>query len=205
MGDNPPKLNFKGLYLTMMIFRTITITGMVCIFLTLTACGGEKTGSNAAATNNSPNGSSQSSGVDAAKTLLGKFLVSGADHAALSKKLRPTKADYESVFTTEVAAKVQASYDPAWDEGKMVIKPNAGQTELLIWSATSAQLKTWTGPASEQFPGGYKDAAKHLKDKLTVYRFKFVKSGGTLGMAYDGLIHVNGQWRIFPKPYRALR
>jgi hypothetical protein len=39
---------------------------------------------------------------------------------------------------------------------------------------------------------------------LKIYRFKFVEPGKDLGMAFDGLIYVNGHWRIFPKPWRAL-
>ena len=33
-------------------------------------------------------------------------------------------------------------------------------------------------------------------------RFKFVKPGQTFGMAFDGLVYINGKWCIFPKPYR---
>ena len=38
---------------------------------------------------------------------------------------------------------------------------------------------------------------------MTLFRFKFVKAGETIGMAFDGLAFVNGHWRIFPKPWRA--
>jgi len=47
--------------------------------------------------------------------------------------------------------------------------------------------------------------AAHLKPGLRIYAFKFVEPGQSLGMAYDGLVRVNGQWRIMPKPWRALR
>lgn len=32
-----------------------------------------------------------------------------------------------------------------------------------------------------------------------------LEPGQTLGMAFDGLVHVNGHWRLFPKPWKALR
>lgn len=138
---------------------------------------------------------------EGAKALLADFVKPGADHAALSKNLRPTKADYDAVFEPELAAKADAVYGPAWDGGAMVIAPKAGQTEVKVFSATSDELKSWTGAAAE-FPGGYKDVAAQLKPGVKVYRFKFVEPGQDLGMAYDGLVNVNGHWRIFPKPWR---
>ena len=39
---------------------------------------------------------------------------------------------------------------------------------------------------------------------MTWWRWKFTKPGEDLGMAYDGLVFVNGHWAWFPKPYRAI-
>ena len=138
-----------------------------------------------------------------ATSLLKEFLKPGADHAALSKQLRPTTADYAAVFEADSSAKIAAVYDPAWEGGQMVVAPKSGQTEVKVFSATSDEMKSWTGTAAE-FPGGWKDAAPKLKPGLKIYRFKFVEPGKDLGMAFDGLIYVNGNWRIFPKPWRAL-
>jgi hypothetical protein len=138
-----------------------------------------------------------------ATSLLKEFLKPGADHAALSKQLRPTTADYAAVFEADSGAKVAAIYDPAWEGGQMVVAPKPGQTEVKVFSATSDEMKSWSGNAAE-FPGGWKDAAAKLKPGLKIYRFKFVEPGKDLGMAFDGLIYVNGNWRIFPKPWRAL-
>jgi hypothetical protein len=138
-----------------------------------------------------------------ATSLLKEFLKPGADHAALSKQLRPTSADYAAVFDAESSAKVAAVYDPAWEGGQMVVAPKAGQTEVKVFSATSDEMKSWSGSAAE-FAGGWKDVAAKLKPGLKIYRFKFVEPGKDLGMAFDGLIYVNGHWRIFPKPWRAL-
>ena len=41
-----------------------------------------------------------------------------------------------------------------------------------------------------------------LKPGVVLYRWKFVKPGSTIGMAYDGLAHVNGHWVFIPKPWR---
>lgn len=143
-------------------------------------------------------------GTDAgAMSLLQEFVKPGADHAALSKQLRPTAADYAAVFEADVSGKVAAVYDPAWEAGQMVVAPKAGQTEVKVFSATSEEMKSWSGNAAE-FPGGWKDVAAKLKPGLKIYRFKFVEPGKDLGMAFDGLIYVNGNWRICPKPWRAL-
>lgn len=136
-------------------------------------------------------------------SLLKEFLKPGADHAALSKQLRPTTADYASVFEPEVAAKAEALYGPAWDAGQLVVAPKPGQSELKLFSTTSDEMKSWTGSAAE-FPGGWKQVAPKLKPGLKIYRFKFVEPGKDLGMAFDGLIYVNGNWRVFPKPWRAI-
>jgi hypothetical protein len=140
-----------------------------------------------------------------AQALLQEFVRPGADHAALSRRLRPAPADYAVVFTAELAGKLQATYDPVWDKGLLVIRGKPDQSAVLAWGASSAELKSWTGAAAEHFPGGWKEVAPHLKPGLRIYSFKFVEPGQTLGMAFDGLVRVNGQWRIFPKPWRALR
>ena len=138
-----------------------------------------------------------------ATRLVSEFVKPGADVAALSKKLRPTSADYTAVFEGDLAAKLEALYGPAWDGGQLVIAPKPGQTEVKIFSTTSDELKSGTGSAAE-FAGGWKQVAPKMKSGLTVYRFKFIEPGKDLGMAFDGLIYVNGNWRIFPKPWRAM-
>jgi hypothetical protein len=100
-----------------------------------------------------------------ATSLLKGFLKPGADHAALSKQLRPTSVDYAAVFDAESSAKVAAVYDPAWEGGQMVVAPKAGQTEVKVFSATSDEMKSWSGNAAE-FAGGRKDVAPKLKPSL---------------------------------------
>ena len=135
-----------------------------------------------------------------ARALLMKFLAPNADRAALTKPLRPTKADYAALFDAPTAAKLQPQYDEHWDKEQMVIEPKAGQTELKLSSATSEDLQAGKG----DFPGGWKKVAPHLTPHQTWYRFKFVKPGEDLGMAFDGLTFVNGHWVITPKPWHGL-
>lgn len=137
-----------------------------------------------------------------ALTFLQGFL-DPAKRAALATALKPERADYDAVFTPDVAEKVAAAYVSAWSGGDPGIGPKAGQTEVLVWKATTEELRAATGDAAE-FPGGYKTAAAKLQPGVVFHRFKFVKPGETTGMAYDGLVFVHGHWRMFPKPWRAL-
>lgn len=139
-----------------------------------------------------------------ATSLLKEFVKPGADHAALSKPLRPTAADYSAVFEPDAAVKVAAMYDPIWDSGKLIIAPNPGQTEVKVSSGTTDELKSWTGAAATEFPGGWKQIGPKMKPGFKIYRFKFLEPGKTAGVTYDGLIYVNGNWRIFPKAWRAM-
>lgn len=142
--------------------------------------------------------------MDGAKALLQAFLKPGADHAGMSKALRPTAADYKALYNDAFAAKLEAQYSPAWDANALVLKPKDGQTDLLLFSATTDDFKAGNEKAGK-FPDGYKKVTGELKPGQTLYRFKFVKPGETAGMAFDGLAHVNGHWVIVPKPWRAMR
>jgi hypothetical protein len=172
--------------------------------------GSPAASSPAAPASNSAGGNSSASSMgthpgtdEGAKALLNEFVQPGADHAALTKNLRPTKADLEAIFTADLAGKADAVYGPAWDSGQLVVAPKPGQTEVKIASATSEEIKKGTGAAAD-LPGGWKQVADKLKPGLRLYQFKFVEPGKDSGMAYDGLVHVNGNWRIAPKPWRAL-
>lgn len=80
-----------------------------------------------------------------ARTHLQKFLAPGADYTALTKPLRPTKKDYEDRFDAETAPKVQAMYDAEWDNDPPAIQPKPEQTDLLLYSPTTEELKAGVG------------------------------------------------------------
>ncbi len=140
---------------------------------------------------------------EGAKALLQGFLAAGADRAAMTRSLRPAAEDYEAIFTADVLTDVKAKYEEQWGKEEYVVEAREGQTELQLWKATTEQLRDGSGDAN-QFPGGYKKIADKLKPGLTFYRFKFVQPGDKHGMAYDGLVFVNGHWVMVSKPYRAL-
>ncbi len=143
-------------------------------------------------------------GIPEARRLLGQFLDEGDHHASMTKKLRPTEADYRAYFTADSWQMAMQAYDQLWDQMPFAIKPNPGQTKLLLWKATTEELKNRTGDA-EQFPGGYFNVIHRIKPGHTIFRWKFVKPGKTIGMAFDGLVYINGAWKVFPKPWRALK
>jgi hypothetical protein len=140
---------------------------------------------------------------EGAHALLKQFIAPNADHAALTRSLRPTSADYKALFDEKLAEKVEAAQAKDWDSGQAVIKPKDNQTEIKVWGATGAELAQGTGNAKE-FPAEYKKVAKHLAADVTFFRFKFVEAGKETGTAYDGLVFVNGHWVIAPKPWKAL-
>jgi hypothetical protein len=149
-------------------------------------------------------GSSKYPGTEeGAKALLTALMNAGPNAAKLSLELKPTSADYEAIFTTkEMAQKAETEYGKLWGMiDKDPIRPKEGQTELKLFKATTEELRSRSGGASE-FPGGYGRASQQLKPGLTIYRWKFVKPGESLGMAFDGLVFVNGHWVIVPKPWR---
>lgn len=129
--------------------------------------------------------------------------IRSGDAQAMTRALKPTTADYKAVFVDEVAGKAETAYEKLWSDPKAVIGADPANTELKLWKATTDELKAGSGDAGE-FPGGYGRVADKFKPGLTVYRWKYVKPGESLGMAYDGLIHVNGHWAWFPKPWRAI-
>ena len=138
-----------------------------------------------------------------AKQLASEFVKPGADTVALSKQLRPTSADYKSLFDPTTAAKIDAVYSKEWDAGSFVVKPGQGQTDVKIASATVADFKA-SSPKTKDFPGGYKKIASHLIGTSTIYRLQFVEPGKDAGNSYDGLTYVNGHWALIPKPWRGL-
>lgn len=143
-------------------------------------------------------------GSDAgAKALLSSFLNASTDKKALTKALRPDSADYAAVFVGDASAKAEQEYAGLWG-GDDMISGKEGQTELLLSSATTDDFKAWNDKA-DTFPGGYKKIVDKLKPGLVLYRWKFVRPGEKIGMAYDGLTFVNGHWAWFPKPWHALK
>lgn len=172
---------------------TLAFVWTTLIAICLTACGGGQTISER-----------HPGTKDGARALLQEFMKPDADRKKLTMELRPTKEDYRAFYVDEnTAARAETYFDKLWSSGNAVVAPKDGQTELKLVSATTEELKNSQGESSE-FPSGLATLAStdNLKPNLTIYAFKFVKPGESLGMAFEGLTHVNGHWRLFPKPWR---
>lgn len=186
-----------------------------CGVLVLLVCAGACDESNAAepattpaTATRQPEAPSPPAGIEGARQVLAPFLVAGADLPALSQALKPQPEDYAAVFEGEAAAKAKAYYEQQWADGVALLhKPE--QTELHLWQATTEQLTNEPKgnvmkSDAKHFPGGYSKVAPHVKKGLTFYAFRIAKPGSDTGMIFDGLVHVNGRWVMFAKPWIAL-
>jgi len=146
---------------------------------------------------------SETAGTKAnAEAFLNQFLNPSADRVALTAALKPTEADIRAIYAPELAEKLIPMYEGMFTPDAQ-IGPKQGQTQVLVWRGTTGSLRDGN-PVLEDFPGGYGDVRPYLQGDYPIVRFKFVKPGESIGMAFDGLVHVNGRWVFMPKPWRAL-
>lgn len=138
-----------------------------------------------------------------ARALLMKFLQPGADLAALTAELKPSEADIRAVYGPPLSDLLITDYARMFTPG-VAIGPKPDQNALLTSRATTASLKRGDAVLRD-FPGGYKDVLEYFIGDHPIIRFKFVTQGETMGMAFDGLIFVNGRWVLMPKPWRSLK
>ncbi len=137
------------------------------------------------------------------RDLLQKFFDPNADRAALTMALKPTPEDIRTVYAEPLASDLIAMYDDMFKPG-VAIGPKPEHSE--IYSVETTTLKLRNRPAiRKKFPGGYEDVIPYLQGNNVIIRFKFVRAGETTGLAFDGLIFVNGHWVLMPKPWRAVK
>jgi hypothetical protein len=141
-------------------------------------------------------GSVANGNESAAKEILARFLKPDADPEALSNELRPTLEDCQAVFSTRFfAAAAHAHYEERFP----LIRSTPGKTEVRIWRAKSDDLKKWNDKAN-QFGPTYQEIAAKLNDGITIYGFCFGGPDRRTQRSVDGLIYVNGHWRLFYRP-----
>lgn len=138
-----------------------------------------------------------------ARALLSQFSQPGADLAALTAQLKPSEADIRAVYADPLAGRLIGMYGKMFAPGS-ALGPKPGQSNLLTSRGTTAQLARGDAVLRD-FPGGYKEITRFFASDVPIVRFKFVKPGETVGMAFDGLIYVNSHWVLMPKPWRALQ
>ena len=138
----------------------------------------------------------------AGRQLLRRFFAADADHAALTASLKPGPGDVRAVYAEPLASRLIASYEQLFQPGA-AIRPKPEHEDLITIFTTTGELRSSASVLGE-FPGGYKKVLPHFIADVPIGRFKFVKPGETLGLAFDGLIFVNGRWVLMPKPWRGL-
>lgn len=106
--------------------------------------------------------------------------------------MRPSIVEIQLIAAdSESAQKLQRHVETVYGKlGGIGSLAKPGQTEILV-------------SQGEGLPGGYQTHTKHFRPGLAIYGFEYVVPGETAGMAYDGLIKVNGRWVFIPKAWRA--
>ena len=137
-----------------------------------------------------------------ATALLERFMEPDADRAALTAELIPGESDIRAVYKGTVADRLIDLYGQLFVPG-IAIGPRPDQERMLVTYTSTGALKAGE-PVLDDFPGGYVQAAPHFLVDVPIVRFSFVPADRDLGLAFDGLIFVNGHWVLMPKPWRVL-
>lgn len=134
--------------------------------------------------------------------LLTRFIGSqGAEHA-LVEELRPEPGDYARVFKPEAAEVARRGYEMLWLRSPRP-EPKPGQSEVSLW-ALPAGLLVHETELSRRFPNGYRRVALLLDPHHVWIAWKYHRPGASTGLAYDGLVWLDGRFAWFPKPWRVL-
>ncbi len=135
----------------------------------------------------------EAEGIAAEVTAIAESL---RDDLGNATRLMPTPEQVAAIAATDADAEMLLAYVTGLyaqlPAGQSAAKP--GQTEILI-----------EGPALSDLPGGYTEQAARFRPGTEFYGFKYVEPGSTLGMSYDGLVKVAGEWVFIPKAWRAFR
>ncbi len=137
-----------------------------------------------------------------ARALLMRYFEPDADYRALTQALLPTEAEVKSLYAEPLGSALWESLSAQMGPGT-AFGPTPTQSDLVVVYATTRQLFEQR-PVLDEFPGGYKDVLQYFKMDVPIVRFKFVKTGEDLGLAFDGLVYLNDHWVIIPKPWRSL-
>ena len=119
-------------------------------------------------------------------------------------RLKPTTEDYRALFVGDAAAKAEQFYAAnLWNDAQGRA-PTPRRPSCRSSRPPARRSGPGRPPSEANFPGGYQQVGPHLKPGLIWYRWRYTEPGKDSGMAYDGLVHVNGHWVWTPKPWRAL-
>ena len=138
-----------------------------------------------------------------ARTIAMEFLKPGADHSKITAALRPQRAHFHEFFSARIAERMYWMYAVDWRNGRILVKPRRGQTNLILKSATVEELRKQRGLAN--FPNGYQRILADLRGGHRIFVLTYTKPDETEGRSFDGLVYVRDRWVIFPQPWSTLR
>ncbi len=140
----------------------------------------------------------------AASILVTRFLDPGlaASCMEMVRALQPEPEDYGRVFVPAVADQARAGYSALW-ENLPVWPVRPDQTRLKV-AVARAEDFTEKNDRSDLFPGGYLSVAPHLLPGRIWVCWEFITPGRDGGIAFDGLVPLEGRWAWFPKPWKVL-
>lgn len=149
--------------------------------------------------------------LEGAKAVLQEFLAKDANALKLRSQLKPTAEDLAKIYQPGYVDKAVKAEDKLWTglSHNPDFKRNADQTKVLVYSATTEQLRAWRPPVSEQFADPKPPAIKvqfekvplYVLDSLTFYRFKFATPDDASAAVFAALLcHVNGRWVLLWNP-----
>jgi hypothetical protein len=121
----------------------------------------------------------------------------------MTRQLEPKPGDIERVFVPSVVDQVSLYYRLLWRKAP-VIAPNPGQTSVIVAGCAAGKIADPTDAGAAKFPGGFRRIAHLLVPDVQWFVWKFVEPGHQNGMAYNGLVHLDGRFAWFPKPWVAL-
>ncbi|MCX5744262.1 MAG: hypothetical protein NT062_17370 [Proteobacteria bacterium] len=121
-----------------------------------------------------------------------------ATPAALLAALQPRDEDYDAVFLPDAAARARAGYASLWASPP----PGLGKPDQSEVEAIATHAEALSGDTA--LPNGYKRISQLLKPGVVWLAFKVRAPTASAGMAYDGLVWLDGRWAWFPKPWRVI-
>lgn len=127
----------------------------------------------------------------------------GPEGPATIESMRPRSDDYPRVFHPEIVAASRAAYEMLWSTPPRVERLTVGELKLRVDAAPAAMLRN-QNELSNRFPGGYRALAPHLQPNRIWFVWRYLRAGNTVGMRYDGVVHLDNRWVWFPKPYRVI-
>ncbi len=125
----------------------------------------------------------------------------GPDGPARIEALRPRDGDYASVFDSGIVAAVREAYELLWQTPPTLERLASGTLTVRVDAAPAGMLRE-DNELSRRFPGGYRALAPHLRPERIWFVWRYLHSGESAGMRYDGLVRLPDRWVWFPKPYR---